>query len=157
MSFWKFSKGVDFPNEAARIAWVDKKCGQYRSGEALEALRELRAEFEGVKGGENIDLCHYLDDNKEFANYPEYEKMGFPIGSGRVEGGNKFVVQSRLKLVGMSWRLWSANAVLALKAKLHSGKWESCVVPLMQGFHFEHGKNWMASKWPCTRFSPSFP
>jgi hypothetical protein len=146
LDFWhlcdntaKFSKGVDFPNEDARLAWVDEKCEQYRNGEVLEALRELRSEFEGVKGGDNVNLCHYVSENKNFANYPEYERMGFPIGSGRVEGGNKFVVQSRLKLVGMSWRLWPANAVLALKAKLHSGKWESCVVPLMQSFRFEHG------------------
>jgi hypothetical protein len=47
--------------------------------------------------------------------------MGYYIGSGPIESGNKSVVQQRCKQAGMMWDKKNAQYMLALSVKTESG------------------------------------
>ena len=62
----------------------------------------------------------YLRNNRDRMNYPEYRRLGLPIGSGRVEGLCKTLVEGRCKQSGMrNWRPRGAEGVLRLRAARH--------------------------------------
>ena len=54
--------------------------------------------------------------------YPDFRARGFPIGSGAVESAARHVVQARMKRPGMRWSDPGARAMLALRARLRSGR-----------------------------------
>jgi len=45
-------------------------------------------------------------------DYPRYEALGLPIGSGEVEAQCKPLVQSRCKQTGMRWHSGGVEALL---------------------------------------------
>jgi hypothetical protein len=58
-------------------------------------------------------------------NYPEYQKKGYPIGSGVTEAGCKTVVKQRLSQSGMRWNLDNAQGMLITRALVATnGRWE---------------------------------
>jgi len=65
----------------------------------------------------------YLKKRKEQMQYPHFQALGWPIGSGAVESGNKLVVQARLKGSGMHWAESNVNPMLAIRNILCSGRW----------------------------------
>ena len=65
----------------------------------------------------------YLKKRKEQMQYPRFQALGWPIGSGAVESGNKLVVQARLKGSGMHWAESNVNPMLAIRNILCSGRW----------------------------------
>jgi hypothetical protein len=66
----------------------------------------------------------YFNKNKDYMRYPEYRQKGMFIGSGVVEAGCKHLVGQRLKQSGMEWTERGANAILALRALVLSGRFE---------------------------------
>lgn len=65
----------------------------------------------------------YLKKRTEQMQYPHFQALGWPIGSGAVESGNKLVVQARLKGSGMHWAEAHVNSMLAIRNILCSGRW----------------------------------
>jgi len=47
-----------------------------------------------------------------------------PIGSGKVEGGHRNVIQARLKISGAWWIKENANVMLALRTLRANEDWE---------------------------------
>jgi hypothetical protein len=62
----------------------------------------------------------YFAHNQERMRYETFLKRGYHIGSGVVEASCRQVVTQRLDEAGMHWREESAEAVLAIRAKLKS-------------------------------------
>ena len=58
-------------------------------------------------------------------HYPDYRRIGLPIGSGRIEGVAKTLVKQRFAASGMRWSHGGAQAVGTLRALAHSGRWEA--------------------------------
>ena len=56
--------------------------------------------------------------------YPRYQALGWPIGSGSLESANKGVVQARLKGAGMRWQRSHVNPMLALRTAGCLDQWE---------------------------------
>ena len=52
--------------------------------------------------------------------YQTYLARGYLVGSGPIESRCKQLVQRRLHEGGMHWRAETAEAVLAIRASLHS-------------------------------------
>jgi hypothetical protein len=65
----------------------------------------------------------YLFANRWRMRYREFRQAGCPIGSGTVESACKVVVQQRMKQAGMQWSRAGAQAMLALRCALLSGRW----------------------------------
>ena len=57
--------------------------------------------------------------------YPEFRARGLCTSSGVVEAGCKSIVGGRLKKSGMHWSVSGANAILALRRTIKSGRYES--------------------------------
>lgn len=67
---------------------------------------------------------HYFEDNQQRMRYAEFRKQGLFVGSGVVEAGCKHLIAARLKQSGMEWSLRGANAIIALRCNLASGRFE---------------------------------
>ena len=66
----------------------------------------------------------YFRKNAHAMAYTKFRKMGLFIGSGVVEAGCRTIVAQRLKNSGMFWSLNGANAILALRCTIISGRFE---------------------------------
>ena len=72
-----------------------------------------------------VDLeLGYLDGNRSRMRYAAFRSQGFFVGSGVVEAGCKTVIGQRLKQSGMEWSIRGANAIIALRCNLTSGRFE---------------------------------
>ena len=67
---------------------------------------------------------NYFRKRVALMEYPTYQQLGWPIGSGMVESANKVVVQARLKGAGMRWGPTHVNAMLTLRAAVCSERWD---------------------------------
>lgn len=66
----------------------------------------------------------YFRKRLSLMQYPQYQRDGWPIGSGMVESANKVVVQARLKGAGMHWAPSHVNPMLALRTAVCNQRWE---------------------------------
>jgi hypothetical protein len=117
-----FGEGSD---EATRWAWHMK--GLLRAGLVDESLREIAA----LRPGRSHDkaeakrlLRGYLENNRQRMDYPRYEALGLPIGSGEVEAQCKTLVQARCKQSGMRWGRRGIEAILRVRCGLQDGRFE---------------------------------
>jgi hypothetical protein len=65
----------------------------------------------------------YLRKRETMMQYPQFQRDGWPIGSGMVESANKNVVEARLKGTGMHWERKNVNPMLALRNAVCNGRW----------------------------------
>jgi hypothetical protein len=66
----------------------------------------------------------YLRANAEAMRYDQFRARGLFVGSGVIEAGCRTLVGQRLKHSGMFWSTAGANAILALRCCLASGRFE---------------------------------
>jgi hypothetical protein len=66
----------------------------------------------------------YFEDNAPQMRYAHYRAQKFFVGSGVVEAGCRTVIGQRLKQSGMRWSVRGANAIIALRCCLLSGRFE---------------------------------
>ncbi len=69
-------------------------------------------------------VLSYLHARIEQVRYATFHRLGYPIGSGMVESGNKLVVEARLKGAGMHWQRRNVTPMVALRGVLCSGCWQ---------------------------------
>jgi hypothetical protein len=66
----------------------------------------------------------YFENNASCMRYAEYRAKDFFVGSGVVEAGCRTVIGERLKQSGMRWSVRGANAIIALRCCIMSGRFE---------------------------------
>jgi len=66
----------------------------------------------------------YFENNAPCMRYAHYREKDFFVGSGVVEAGCRTVIGERLKQSGMRWSVRGANAIIALRCCLMSGRFE---------------------------------
>ena len=70
----------------------------------------------------SVDTCaRYLQNHAPYLAYHHYLNAGYPIATGVIEGGCRYLVKDRLALTGARWSLDGAEAVLKLRAIKASG------------------------------------
>ena len=67
---------------------------------------------------------NYLRKREAMMQYPQFQRDGWPIGSGMVESANKNVVETRLKGPGMHWERKNVNPMLALRNAVCNERWQ---------------------------------
>ena len=67
----------------------------------------------------------YLENNRNYMQYDEYLRAGYPIGSGVVEGACRHVVKDRMECSGMRWEAEGAQSVLSLRTIYINGDWDA--------------------------------
>ena len=112
----------DNPDQAAKTA--DRWCKYLKESKYNIVLDELK-DYENIKCPKGVvNLNTYIRNNIDLIDYEEYIKNGYYIGSGFIEGANKNIIQSRMKLSGMTWDETNAQYVATLRAKYCSKKWD---------------------------------
>ncbi len=102
--------------------WAKRRCDELDEGRLNELMRALRRHAET---NEQARKCaKYIHRNRQRMRYPEFRKKGLCTSTGVVEAGCKLVVGTRLKRAGMHWTLRGANAIIALRCCILSGRFE---------------------------------
>ncbi len=113
-------------NEKEYVPWAEAFIDKIEKGKVDEALK-LLPEDEKVPAGV-VNLRRYITNNIDKIDYPLYKAKGYFVGSGAIESANKVILQRRLKQAGMRWDVAGAQAILSLRAKVESNRWNSDVV-----------------------------
>jgi hypothetical protein len=66
----------------------------------------------------------YLAENRQRMRYPEFHAQGLCTSTGVVEAGCKLAIGTRLKRTGMHWSVEGADAIIALRCTILSGRFE---------------------------------
>jgi len=108
-------------------AWSLKVCGTLRAGLVNDALKEVErlAARSPAKRNAKHELITYLNNNRTRMDYPRYEAMGLPIGSGEVEAQCKTLVQARCKQAGMRWSRSGAEQLLRVRCAVRDGSFDA--------------------------------
>jgi hypothetical protein len=107
---------------AAAKAWV----GQMRSHLEHDLVGTVIAELERWEPRREAhrqlreEQLTFFEGNRARMHYQTYLARGYMVGSGAIESQCKQLVQRRLHEGGMHWREQTAEAVLAIRARLHS-------------------------------------
>ena len=75
--------------------------------------------FRAIRG-----VAGYLYRNRARMRYDEYLALGWPIGSGPVEGACKNIIKDRMERSGMRWTEQMAEAIVQLRAIYLSGDFD---------------------------------
>jgi len=114
--------------------WLDDwlpKLKRTTPEDVIEAIQALPAPTpEAVEIQRRV--LAYLRARRAQLRYAHFQQVGYPIGSGMVESGNKLVVEARLKGAGMHWQRGSINPMLALRGVLCSGRWDDAWARIWQ-------------------------
>jgi hypothetical protein len=128
--------GATFGEGSAQAAsWVDQQkqlLAQSNLRQVLHNVRLLYPRSQPLPDPVRKAVL-YLFHHRWRMRYREFRQAGCPIGSGTVESACKVVVQQRMKQAGMQWSRSGAQAMLALRCALLSGRWSplpsACVPP----------------------------
>jgi hypothetical protein len=110
-----------WPTESPeRATWAKTQLDRLWEGQVEAVIADLAAR------GPNETLATvitYYTNQRSRMDYPRYRACGMQIGSGSIESACKQLVTTRLKLAGMIWDADGAEAVVAVRAMLKSGRW----------------------------------
>ena len=91
-------------------------------GEVLQMIHEMKRSLSKVTDtDEGWKQINYFTNNQDRMDYARYRDLGWPIGSGLVEGQCKLVVGRRFKGNGMRWRPHDNRCVLRTRLALLNG------------------------------------
>jgi hypothetical protein len=104
-----------------------QQCRQLLDEGHIEALIERMRQGlprRGTPRNEGLKRIPYFAQRKEQMRYAEFRRQGFFVGSGVIEAGCKTIIAKRLKQSGMFWTVAGANALIAARCCLYSGRFE---------------------------------
>ena len=106
--------------------WSLEVCGTLRAGLVAEALKivERLSGRSKAKREAKHQLVTYLTNNRGRMDYPRYEELGLPIGSGEVEAQCKTLVQARCKQAGMRWSTPGIEQVLRVRCAVKDASFD---------------------------------
>jgi hypothetical protein len=103
--------------------WTEVLRGS-RLEEILEDLAKEKKRRRGRKRKRIESEIHYLESGRARMDYARFEREGWPIGSGAVEGTCKHLVRERYCVTGARWKRENIPNVLALRLSLFNEEWE---------------------------------
>lgn len=114
-----------FDEEPDKSPRMERWRKMLREGRVHELIVELKKEH-AVRRGERREILRqeiqYLENGAHRMNYPEYEALGLPIGSGCIESTCKSV-KHRFTAPGARWHRDKLQPLLAIRTALHNDDW----------------------------------
>lgn len=93
----------------------------------IEALMERMRQGlprSGARRAAGLKRINYFAERQEQMRYGEFRRQGLFVGSGVIEAGCKTLIGKRLKQSGMFWSVAGANAIIAARCCIYSGRFE---------------------------------
>lgn len=130
---------TQYLNEVSRVfirgkkaasKWLETACHDLKHSPAgaqriLEELIAWQKKIDPDRAGIMQKTVTYFTNNTQRMHYADYQKKGYPIGSGVTEGACKSVIKQRLSQSGMRWNIDPAQGMLIQRALLATkGRWE---------------------------------
>ena len=127
-------------------AWLRQQQERLKQNRVDEVLNELHAHCKGhdptncssrhapaEKQECPVARCkRYIESRLDYLDYKGAIQADLPIGTGEVEGGNRSVIQSRIKQTGAWWLAENVEKVLALRTNRANQNWDSYWARLRQ-------------------------
>jgi hypothetical protein len=110
-----------------RLAWVRQALTWLLENHLDDLLDDLTLQASGLTVSQQETLSHvaaYLRRNRPFMDYQRYLALGWPIGTGVVEGACRHLVKDRFEQAGMRWSTAGAQTLLDLRAVAFNGDWD---------------------------------
>jgi hypothetical protein len=104
-----------------------KQCLALLDEGRIEELTEVLKQglpSRGKRRGQGLKKINYFGKRAEQMRYGEFRRQGLFVGSGVIEAGCKTLIGKRLKNSGMFWSRPGANAIIAARCCLYSGRFE---------------------------------
>jgi len=121
---------VLYPNdEVSRNRWANIILDKLKNGkedEAIELIDKDKLKIRKFPKG-IVNLPEYLKNNRTRIRYKYFKELGYYIGSGAIESGNKTVIQQRMKQAGMRWSASGGQYIATLRSKYKSNIWNKVV------------------------------
>lgn len=116
------AKQIYGPTSELGEAWAQARKDELDAGDVDAILRAL-GRYSSTH--DEARQCRgYVERNRARLNYPEFEAHGLCTTTAVVEAGCKVTVGTRLKRAGMHWTVRGANAILALRCSVLSGRFD---------------------------------
>ena len=127
---WQIAAAAYGPTSPETSAWVKSQKEALARGQQFLFFRRLLSLYRTIPDSspEARTAVNYLWKNRRRMNYAAHRSAGLPISSGTVESAAKTLVQQRMKQAGMRWSRDGAQAMLALRARLLSDRWQEVPV-----------------------------
>ena len=116
------AKAIYGPGGALGRPWAKQRHDELDEGQREAMLQALRVHAEA---NDTARKClDYVTRNQLRMRYPEFRAQGLCVSSGVVEAGCKVAIGTRLKRAGMHWTVSGADAIIALRCCMLSGRFE---------------------------------
>jgi hypothetical protein len=122
---WNAATAILGEGTQARADWAQQQLSALWDGHLDDVLVALQAHAQ--VGGAVDEALSYYTTQRTRMDYPSYRARELQIGSGTIESTCKHLVSARLKQAGMIWSEAGANAVVAVRAWLKSGRWQEAI------------------------------
>jgi hypothetical protein len=111
---------------AERLPWI-RQALSWLLGDQLDALLlDLQTQARALPTAGQQTLAHvtaYLCRNRPFMDYHRYLALGWPIGTGVIEGACRHLVKDRFEQAGMRWSKAGAQSLLDLRSVAFNDDW----------------------------------
>ena len=115
------AKAIYGPGTDLADRWARDRRDELDAGRLGAVVAALRIHVETTP--EARKCIHYVFRNRYRMRYPQFRAKGLCVSSGGVEAGCK-QIGDRLKRAGMRWTVAGANAIIALRCCILSGRFE---------------------------------
>ena len=109
-----------------RLPWMRQALTWLLTDQFDKLLQFLDAQATDRRPSQQADLARistYLRRNRPFMAYQHYLALGWPIGTGVVEGACRHLVKDRFEQAGMRWSKVGAQALLDLRSVAFNDDW----------------------------------
>ena len=115
------AKAIYGPGTDLADRWARDRRAELDAGRLSAVVAALRIHVATTP--EARKCIHYVFGNRHRMRYPQFRARGLCVSSGVVEAGCK-QIGARLKRAGMRWTVAGANAIIALRCCILSGRFE---------------------------------
>jgi hypothetical protein len=126
---WKAAGSFFYPGDPAARDWVRDQAAKILDGKARDVRAGIRRRATrygySTREREGADACaSYLENKKDYLDYPAFLAAGWPVASGLIEGAARWLIKDRMEISGARWSLDGAEAVLKLRALVGNGDFD---------------------------------
>ena len=110
-----------------RLVWIRQALTWLLTNHLDDLLADLTAHADELRAAPQETLLHvaaYLRRNRPFIDYQRYLALGWPIGTGVVEGACRHLVKDRFEQAGMRWSKVGAQTLLDLRSVAFNDDWD---------------------------------
>jgi hypothetical protein len=123
---WKVADLLHGEGSLEALEWAEATLVSLCLGQVHETIQSLKTlrPSSAVAREEVQKLITYLTNNAHRINYLDNLDAGYPIGSGDIESGNKFIAHTRMKRSGAWWIIPNGNGMLRIRCAIYNGTYD---------------------------------